>query len=559
MKDTELKLQNKLHFKSWTLSAKQYCDLELLMNGGFSPLEGFLSQADYHSVLNHMRLNTGQSWPMPITLDVTQEFANQLSLGETIVLCDGEGNALAQLFLSDIWQPDKMYEATLIFGTTDTFHPGVNALLNQTGPVYIGGKIECLKMPTHYDFTSLRQTPSELKKYFKENGWDKIVAFQTRNPMHRAHQALTLQAAKEQDAKLLIHPVVGMTKPGDINYFTRVRCYLKILETYSADQAVLSLLPLAMRMAGPREALWHALIRKNYGCTHFIVGRDHAGPGNDKNGRAFYDPYAAQLLVEKHQAEIGIKMVPFQEMVYDKVEKDYISIDKIKNRDHIASISGTELRDRLRNGLEIPDWFSFPSVIKVLRQSYPLNHQRGFTLFFTGLSGAGKSTIAKALIARLHEFCTDRAISLLDGDLVRQLLSSRLGFSKEDRELNIRRIGYVASEITRHHGIAICALIAPYANARQEVRDWVSQYGGFFEIYINTSLAVCQKRDPKGLYQKVKDGEIKNFTGIDAVYEKPEYPDITIDTANIDVVVAVEKIIQKLISSGYLKDESCAA
>ncbi|MCX7120298.1 MAG: bifunctional sulfate adenylyltransferase/adenylylsulfate kinase [Gammaproteobacteria bacterium] len=537
---------------SWVLTPKQFCDLEMLMNGAFAPLNGFLTQKDYDSVVTHMRLENSTLWPMPITLDVNPAFADQLSLGDVISLRDAEGIVLAKLTVSDIWTPNKIHEAQHVFGTSDVTHPGVNVLLNQMGSVYVGGRVECVSMPTHYDFAALRQTPAEFKKIIQEKKWKKIVAFQTRNPMHRAHQELTLLAAKEHDAKILIHPVVGMTKPGDIDYFTRIRCYSKVLATYPENHAMLSLLPLAMRMGGPREALWHAIIRKNYGCTHFIVGRDHAGPGNDKNGNPFYDPYAAQLLVAQHQAEIGIVMVPFQEMVYDTAENKYIAEDKIKNPDNIARISGTEVRKRLQNNEAIPDWFSFPEVVEELRQSFLPNHKRGFTLFFTGLSGAGKSTIAKALVQRIHEFCPHRAISLLDGDLVRQLLSSRLGFSKEDRELNVRRISYVASEITRHNGIALCALIAPYARTRQEARTMIGESGGFFEIYISTSLSVCESRDTKGLYQKAHDGLIENFTGVSDVYEMPEKADVVIDTAKCDIGTAVDKIINKLLLDGYL-------
>ncbi|OGT46088.1 MAG: adenylyltransferase [Gammaproteobacteria bacterium RIFCSPHIGHO2_12_FULL_38_11] len=555
-RESEVRAQRALarQVSVWTLTPKQFCDLELLMNGAFAPLTGFLGKKDYDSVVSHMRLENSTLWPIPITLDVNSEFAEQLSPGDIILLRDGEGIALAKLHVSDIWTPDKMHEARCVFGTTDTTHPGVNILLNQMGSVYIGGRVACLAMPKHYDFSALRQTPAEFKKIIQAKKWKNIVAFQTRNPMHRAHQELTLLAAKEHDAKILIHPVVGMTKPGDIDYFTRIRCYSKVMASYPENQAMLSLLPLAMRMGGPREALWHAIIRKNYGCTHFIVGRDHAGPGNDKNGNPFYDPYAAQLLVAEHQAEIGITMVPFQEMVYDTVEKKYIAEDKIKNPNSIARISGTEVRKRLQNGLDIPDWFSFPEVVSELRKSFPPNHERGFTLFFTGLSGAGKSTIAKALVQRLHEFCPYRAISLLDGDLVRQLLSSRLGFSKEDRELNIRRITYVASEITRHRGIAICALIAPYAATREEARTMIGQSGGFFEIHVSTSLSICEARDTKGLYQKAHDGLIQNFTGVSDTYEAPEKPDVLIDTAECDIATAVEKIINKLLLDGYLQE-----
>ncbi|OGT62156.1 MAG: adenylyltransferase [Gammaproteobacteria bacterium RIFCSPLOWO2_02_FULL_42_14] len=544
------------NMKNWILSPKQICDLELLQNGGFFPLTGFLSQPDYDSVLDKMRLVNGSLWPIPVVLDVSESFADSIALHDIILLQDEEGNALAHMRIHSAWKPDKTREAQFIFGTTDTIHPGVYTLFHKTNSIYLGGEIEKIQTPKHYDFKNLRHSPKEIKKIFHEKKWDRVIAFQTRNPMHRAHQTLTLIAAKEHQAKLLIHPVSGITKPGDIDYFIRIRCYLKILETYPENHALLSLLPLAMRMAGPREALWHALIRKNYGCTHFIVGRDHAGPGNDKNNQPFYHPYAAQELVKTHEEEIKIKMVPFQEMVFDKIKRRYIPADQIQSESDIARISGTQLRELLQTGAEIPGWFSFPSVIQELRKVYPPKHKQGFTLFFTGLSGSGKSTIANALIQKLHEYCIDRSISLLDGDVVRRMLSSGLGFSKEDRALNIRRIAYVASEITKHNGIAICAQIAPHANTREEARSLIIPYGGFFEIYISTPLLLCEKRDPKGLYQKAHAGLIKNFTGVDDTYEAPKNPDVMIDTSNSSVEDSVNKITDVLFKSGYLQSAS---
>ncbi len=539
----------------WNLTNRQICDLELLSNGGFAPLTGFLTQKDYQSVLDNMRLSTGEVWPMPITLDVSQDFADTVELNTEIELRDLEGVVLATMLVEDKWLPNKTEEAEKVFGKADLAHPAVRYLMEQAGEVYLGGKITAKQLPSHYDFTHIRRTPAELKKYFKDNGWDKVVAFQTRNPMHRAHQQLTINAANDLGAHVLIHPVVGMTKPGDIDYFTRVRCYEKLIKRYPENSAMLSLLPLAMRMAGPREALWHALIRKNYGCTHFIVGRDHAGPGNDSQGNPFYGPYDAQDIVAKYQDEIGIEMVPFKEMVFVKDTKTYQPADSVTDPKQIARISGTEFRRRLRADEAIPEWFSFPEVIDELKRTIPPKEKQGFTVFFTGLSGAGKSTIAKALISRLLEY-GGRSVTLLDGDLVRKHLSSELGFSKEHRDLNITRIGYVASEITKHHGIAVCAPIAPYRHTRRQVRDMISEYGGFMEVHVSTPLEECEKRDVKGLYQKARAGEIKGFTGIDDPYEAPEKAELVLDTTGQTVASQVDKVMDYLFEQGYLLAES---
>ena len=536
----------------WILTQRQSCDLELLLNGGFSPLEGFLSEEEYQSVCEHMRLKNGILWPIPITLDVTDEFAAALGTGDAIALRDQEGVALAVLEISSIWHPDKEREAELVFGTTDTAHPGVNYLMNIAGPVYIGGKLKGLELPRHYDFKAHRHTPSELRQKFRKLGWRRIVAFQTRNPMHRAHQELTFRAAQLAEANLLIHPVVGMTKPGDIDHFTRVRCYEHLLKKYPEQTTALSLLPLAMRMAGPREAVWHAIIRKNYGCTHFIVGRDHAGPGKDSTGKDFYGPYDAQELLKRHEKEIGIEMVPFQMMVYVKEQGQYLPIDAVEEGMTPLNISGTEFRRRLMEGLDIPDWFSYPEVVEELRRRYPPRHKQGVTIFFTGLSGAGKSTIANALLTKLMEL-GDRPVSLLDGDVVRKHLSSELGFSKEHRNINIMRIGYVASEITKNGGVAICAPIAPYRATRQAVREMISQYGGFIEVHVATPLEVCEKRDRKGLYVKARQGLIKEFTGISDPYEEPENPEVRINTIECTPDEAAQRIILKLESMGYIK------
>lgn len=536
------------------VTLRQRCDLELLLVGGFHPLTGFLTEADYEQVLQHTRLSCGQLWPMPITLDVSELLAGEVSLGDTLDLCDTDNSLLARLTITDKWKPDKHREARCIFGTEDVKHPGVNTLFNETGEWYLGGSVTSVKVPVHYDFHALRHTPALLKQHFSKIGAPHRVAFQTRNPMHRAHMELTLRAALACDAHILIHPVVGLTKPRDIDYYTRVRCYQKIMHYYPANKATLSLLPLAMRMGGPREALWHALIRKNYGCTHFIVGRDHAGPGNDAQGRPFYDPYAAQQLALSHQDEIGIQIVPFQEMVYVASRKKYCPINQLTADDQPLSISGTALREALLNEGSLPSWFTFPEIVAELRRSSKPKHQQGLTLFFTGLSGAGKTTLAQALIARLMSDGTQN-ITLLDGDAVRRTLAGELGFSKADRNLNIRRIGFIAEEVTKVGGIAVCAAIAPYREARAENRRLISKHGGYIEIYLSTSVAVCEERDTKGLYRKVRDGSMKGLTGVDDPYEPPLDAEISIDTSKLTIEQSVDQIVRYLQNEGYLKKE----
>ena len=539
-------------YRSWDLTQRQICDLDLLTNGAFSPLEGFLGKDDYESVCDNMRLESGVLWPIPVTLDVSESFASDLKTGETIALRDSEGVLLATLEISDIWTPDLVSEAERVYGTTDDLHPAVNYLKNTSNPVYLGGRVRGIEPPTYYDFKLLRDTPSELRGRFRKLGWRKIVAFQTRNPLHRAHQELTFRAAREVDANLLIHPVVGMTKPGDIDHFTRVRCYEHILEQYPEQTTQLSLLNLAMRMGGPRETLWHAIIRKNYGCTHFIVGRDHAGPGNDRDGKPFYGPYDAQELFRQHEEELDITMVPFKMMVYVENKAEYVPADETEPGDKVLDLSGTEFRRRLREGLDIPEWFSYPSVVEELRRAHPPKHKQGFTVFFTGLSGSGKSTVANALMVKLLEDGS-RPVTLLDGDVVRKNLSSELTFSKEHRDLNIQRIGYVASEITKNGGIAICAPIAPYTATRRMVRDMISPFGGFIETYVSTPIEVCEQRDRKGLYAKARAGLIKGFTGIDDPYEAPENAEILIDTAELSADLAAHRILLTLEKHGYIR------
>ncbi|MBC8400138.1 MAG: bifunctional sulfate adenylyltransferase/adenylylsulfate kinase, partial [Candidatus Marinimicrobia bacterium] len=490
-------------------------------------------------------------WPLPITLDVEEAFAKDLKPGYKIALRDQEGFTLAILEIEDVWQPDLSKEAELVYGTTDTKHPGVNYLLKQSKPWYIGGKLQGLKPPKHYDYQLLRRSPHEVRNRFAKLGWEKVVAFQTRNPMHRAHVELTLRAANEIGADILIHPVVGLTKPGDVNHYTRVRCYEQVMDKYPKGTALLSLLPLAMRMGGPREAVWHAIIRKNYGCTHFIVGRDHAGPGVDSEGEPFYGPYDAQTLLKKHEAEIGIKMVPFKMMVYVEDRAEYRAIDEVPEGSRTLSISGTELRRRLDKGLDIPEWFSYPEVVKELRRSQPPKKERGFTVFFTGLSGSGKSTIANGLMVKLFEDGR-RPVTLLDGDIVRTNLSSELGFSREHRSLNIHRIGFVASEITKNGGIAICAPIAPYEGDRIYNRELIEPLGGYIEVFVDTPLEECERRDTKGLYAKARQGIIKEFTGISDPYEAPADAEIVVNTEGVDPETLVQDILLKIEQLGYI-------
>ena len=536
---------------SWDLTPRQICDLDLLMNGGFNPLKGFLSEADYDSVVDNLRLTDGSLWPMPITLDVGQDFADSLETGQDIALRDQEGVILAIMSVSDRWTPDKSREAEKVFGADDIAHPAVNYLHNTAGPVYLGGPITGIQSPVHYDFRALRNTPNETRAFFRKLGWRRIVAFQTRNPLHRAHQELTFRAARDVQANLLIHPVVGLTKPGDIDHFTRVRCYEAVLEHYPASTTSLSLLNLAMRMAGPREAVWHGLIRRNYGCTHFIVGRDHAGPGSNSQGEDFYGPYDAQDLFRTHQDEMGIEMVDFKHMVYVQERVQYEPADEVEEGATVLNISGTELRRRLAEGLDIPEWFSFPEVVTELRKTKPPRAKQGFTVFFTGLSGSGKSTVANALMVKLMEL-GGRPVTLLDGDVVRKHLSSELGFSKEHRDLNIRRIGYVASEITKNGGIAICAPIAPYTSTRRAVRESIEAFGAFVEVHVATSLEECERRDRKGLYKLAREGKIKEFTGISDPYEAPESAELVLDTEGQNVDFVAHQVILKLESLGLI-------
>ena len=538
-------------WESVNLSKRQVSDLELLLNGGFSPLRSFMGRHDYNGVVRNMRLADGTLWPIPIVLDIPDGLASRLSHGEPLALRDPEGVMLAALVVNEVWEPDREEEARHVYGTTDPSHVGANYVLNRTHGHYISGTLEGMRLPVHYDFRLLRRSPAALRRDFVRQGWRKIVAFQTRNPMHRAHVELTMRAAADSDANLLIHPVVGMTKAGDVDHYTRVRAYQTVMGRYPRNTAKLALLNLAMRMAGPREAIWHAIVRKNHGCTHFIVGRDHAGPGADAAGEPFYGHCDAQELLAEHQDELGVAMVPFKNMVYVEDTSRFMPDDDVPEGVRTLTLSGTDLRERLMYGREIPEWFTYPEVADELRRTHPARSNQGFTVFFTGLSGSGKSTIANAVMVKLLEM-GGRPVTLLDGDIVRTNLSSELGFSREHRNLNIRRIGFVASEITKNGGIALCAPIAPYDAPRKENKDLISPLGGYVLIHVSTPLDVCERRDRKGLYAKARAGLIKEFTGISDPYEVPEDADVDIDTTDITPEQAANMVILHLEKVGFI-------
>lgn len=531
----------------WDLTPRQLCDVELLLSGGFSPLTGFMTRDDYEGTCHEMRLKNGALWPMPITLDVTEEFAKTLRPGSQVALRDREGAVLATLHAEEIWKPDRVAEAEAVFKTSSTDHPGVAYLLRQANPWYVGGRLEGLRLPSHYDFRPLRLTPVELRAEFARLGWRRVVAFQTRNPMHRAHQELTRRACKNIEANLLIHPSVGMTKPGDVEYYVRVRCYQAMLPKYPKDTVRLSLLPLAMRMGGPREALWHAIIRKNHGCTHFIVGRDHAGPGKDRNGKAFYGPYDAQELLRSHQQELGVTMVPFQMLVYLEDQDTYVPENEIPQGARTLNISGTDLRRRLAEGRELPSWFTFPEVARELQRSYLPRHRQGFTIFLTGPAGSGKSTIADVLRIKFLEM-GGRPVTLLDEGAIRKYLSPEP--ESENRESNIRRAGFVASEITKNGGIAICALAAPEDAIRKEVKTMIEPKGGFVLVSLLTPAGVSQAGSRKETGSRA--GLRSSPPGVADSYEPPEDAAVIIDTTQASPEEAAQQVFLHLEREGYI-------
>ena len=531
------------------LSGRAVCDLELLATGAFSPLDRFMGKADHERVLQEMRLVNGHIFPIPVTLPL--EAGSDVRLDEDVALRDSRNEILAVITIEEIYEWDLEQIAMSVLGTTDLRHPFV-AEMHRWGRFNISGKLRVIQMPRHYDFGELRLSPTETRERLEELGHHNVVAFQTRNPVHRAHEEITKRAAAQVDGTLLLHPVVGLTKPGDVDHYTRVRTYKTLASHYYApDRILLSLLPLAMRLAGPKEALWHAIIRRNYGANHMIIGRDHGSPGLDSNGNPFYTPDAAQELVQRFSEEIGVGVLAFNEFVYLPEQDRYEEVSRVDKTTRTASLSGTQLReDYLQTGRPLPAWFTRPEVAEILAETYPPRHKQGVCIWFTGLSGAGKSTTAEILTVLLQEF--GRQVTVLDGDVVRTHLSRGLGFSKEDRDLNIRRIGFVAAEVVRHGGIPVCAAVSPYRATRNEVRNLIGAES-FIEVFVDTPLEECERRDTKGMYASARRGEIKNFTGIDDPYEPPKHPEIRLETISESAENNARQILEYLVDRGFLK------
>ncbi|MFP3982570.1 MAG: bifunctional sulfate adenylyltransferase/adenylylsulfate kinase [Desulfurivibrionaceae bacterium] len=551
---TETLKQQALDTPGLDLNRKQICDLELLLNRAFYPLKGFLDKKDYESVLKDMRLTDGTIWPMPICLDISEDLADKLSIGDDLALNDEEGFLLALLNIKDIWRPDKEKEAEEVYGTADEEkHPSVMQLYRDTGPVYVGGSLEGISLPIRYDFQELRFTPSDTNRHFTLNGWRKVLGFQTDAYLHCAHREMILKAARDAGASIFLQPVVGLDHPGNLDHYTHVRCYQEIVQKFPKNMISLGLLPLAKRYAGPREALWQAIIMRNYGCSHFLVSEDHGDPFAsvvDKDN--VYPAHAAQEMAKRYGEEIGITMINEEKMVYVEDRSQYIPAGEVTSDMEVKSISSSELKRRLENGLDIPEWFSYPEVVNELRYAFPPRSRQGFTIFITGLSGAGKSTLAKVLMVKFMEL-RSRPVTLLDGDIVRKNLSSELTFSKEHRSLNITRIGFVASEITKNGGIAICAPIAPYEEPRRKNRELISKVGGYIEIFMSTPLEVCEQRDRKGLYAKARSGKIPAVTGVSDPYTPPSNPEIVIDTTDTTPAEAAQEVLLYLEEQGYIQ------
>jgi sulfate adenylyltransferase len=539
-----------LNLQHIDLNGQQQADIELLLNRGMYPLDGFMDRENYESVLETMRLKDGTVFPVPICLAVSRGVAESLVKGQRLALNDKEGVLLAILTVTDIWLADRKREAEAIYGTADPgLHPEVRSLYGQNDVWYVGGSLEGVSLPVHYDFQELRYTPSETVRRFTMNGWRNVLGFHTDDYLHCAHREMVLQAARNAGAAILLHPVADLSHPGDLDHYTQVRCYQHFIKKFPPNMILLGLMPFASRDAGPRSALWQAIIRKNFGCSHFMVAEDHADPIKNGNER-FYPKGAAQQLVAQFAEETGIEMVPQKELGYLPEEKKYVEITG-KYEGEIETISSQELQKRLTMGDHIPEWFSYPEIVKELNRTFPPRSRQGFTIFMTGLSGSGKSTIAKVLLVKFLEM-NDRPVTLLDGDIVRKNLSSELTFTRDHRELNVTRIGFVANEITKNGGIALCAPIAPYEQSRQANRALISRYGGYIEVHVATPLAVCESRDRKGLYAKARAGIIQGVTGITDPYDPPENPDIVIDTSDITPMEAVQEILLYLQQQGYI-------
>jgi len=533
------------------LGPRQLCDLELLINGAYSPLDRYLGAADHRSVCSEMRLASGALWPLPVVLNIPDELADSLSVGDSLALRDREGVMIAALEVDECYERDLEAEIEAVFGTDDRSHTGVAQYLHRTRPWAVAGRIEALQLPVHYDYPELRKTPAELRRVFSDLGWRRVIAFQTHRTFHRAQHAMIVDAARDVGANVLVHAVVGLDEPGDADHYTRVRCYQAALSNFPDGMAHLNLLPLAMRGGGAREALLHAIVHKNYGAGYLMVDFDGAGTVLDVVGEPAYNQEESREMIAAHADELGVELLPVREMVYLEQTGEVVGGDEVSAEGQVLQLTSAEVRQRLDNGEEIPPWYTFESVASELQRRHPARAEQGFTVFLTGLSGSGKSTIANVLRVKLLEL-GGRGVSLLDGDLVRANLSSELGFSKEHRDLNIRRIGFVAAEITRAGGVAICAPIAPYDVVRREVREMVQPCGGFVLVHVATPLETCEARDRKGMYAKARAGIIKEFTGISDPYEAPEDADVVIDTTNLTPAEATREVLLYLERQGHI-------
>ncbi len=541
-------------YPSLDLNRRQLCDLELLLNRAYYPLTGYLGREDYQSVLETMRLADGTLWPLPVCLDLPGEVARTLGPGDNLALRDGEGFLLAVLTVQEVWRADRAAEARALLGTDDPArHPGVRPLVEEVYPWYVSGAVEGISLPVHYDFRPLRLTPAQAHRRFAEAGWRRVIAYHAERPLFRAELEATQAAARQAGAHIFLHPAVVARDPGDLYHYTRVRCYQRALAHYPKGLALLGILPLLPRGAGPREALWQALIRKNFGCTHFMVAEDQGDPlaGRDSPQR-IYPLNAAYELLAQHAEEAGITPVHLEPMAYVEDKAQYLPLSRVEPWMQVKSLSFPELRRRLEHDLALPEWFAPPDIVEELRRAWPPRSRQGFTIFLTGLPGAGKSTLAKVLVTKFMEM-RGRPVTLLDGDIVRKNLSSELGFSPEHRHLNVVRIGFVASEITKNGGIAVCAPIAPYERSRRQVREMISAVGGYIEVYVSTPLAVCEERDRKGMYAKARAGLIKGYTGVDDPYEPPARPELEIDTSDITPEEAAQEVLLYLAEQGYLR------
>ncbi|OIQ51390.1 putative bifunctional SAT/APS kinase [Pseudodesulfovibrio hydrargyri] len=532
----ELLKEQATGFKSVNLNPCQLCDLEMLLNRAFHPLDGYLGRKDYESVLSDMRLSDGTLWPLPICLGVSAEFAANLEEGECVAVRDAEGFMLAVLTVSDIWKPDLAAEARAIHGPEARREPVDACCCGLGEPWYIGGRVEGVSYPQRYDFTDIRLTPAEVRRSFAQKGRRKVMAVQAGRPLHRADRAMLEEIAREQGVDLLLSPQLRPSMYFSVDHFSLVRSFRQFTETFPRSMASLNLTPWFERRMGPRGALLRAVVNRNYGCTHMLVWD---GAKAEPRRNILSEDYEAHIRwLADHREETGIVSVAEHCMVLDPASGKYVRSEtgvRCAN-DHNAVV------DLLTRGEPVPEWMSFPGVLEELSRTYKPRWKQGITLFLTGLSGAGKSTLAKVLFVKLLEL-NSRPVTLLDGDIVRTNLSSELSFSREHRNLNVTRIGFVASEIVKNGGVAICAPIAPYAESRRQAREAVEEYGGFVEIHVSTPLAACERRDRKGIYAKARAGIIKGMTGVDDPYVEPENPELRIDTSELSPDEAAHEVL----------------